>query len=57
MLEGAGQLCRHTFGNFVVQHVLEHGILDHGKSYAKDARNLLVGLVDTMVGWLVGLLV
>ena len=27
VLAGAPQLCRHTFGNFVVQHVLEHGLL------------------------------
>ena len=27
MLAGAAQLIRHTFGNFVVQHILEHGPL------------------------------
>merc|ERR1719203_1658492 len=25
VLAGAEQLCRHPFGNFVVQHLLEHG--------------------------------
>ena len=43
VLAGAPQLCRHTFGNFVVQHVLEHGKL--GQKPAD-------WLVGVPLGWL-----